>query len=98
GLSSDLITTVYPAGDSGVWVGTSAGLNRVSDGKVTPIPAEGLLPSTLITSLFVEPGGRLLAGTLAGLGYFVNRRFRSILAADGSKLQMVQAMTQGPDG
>jgi ligand-binding sensor domain-containing protein len=94
GLSSELVTTVYAANQGAVWIGTSGGgLNRVVGGRITRFLMDSGLPSNTVISLNADGGGRLWAGTAAGLAYFSGSRFIQVRSTGGRPLERVFAIS-----
>jgi hypothetical protein len=57
-----------PAGGT-LFLGTNAGLARVSGGAIRTFDENDFLSSEVILSVALDPDGRLWAGTMEGLGY-----------------------------
>lgn len=67
GLTSNAILALFEDDEQTLWIGTSNGLNRLSDDHVTIVPGE--LRTSVINALFGERNGPLWIGT-TGAGLF----------------------------
>lgn len=68
GLSNNMVWSLLEARDGVLWVGTNGGgLNRLLNGKWTPITAIDGLANNVVTSLLEDRFGRLWIGTRSGL-------------------------------
>jgi signal transduction histidine kinase/ligand-binding sensor domain-containing protein len=65
GLTSNSVRSLIEDRDGNIWVGTTAGLHRLSSRRLTPISDIGLAISVDAT-----PGGKMMVGTSSGLVTF----------------------------
>jgi ligand-binding sensor domain-containing protein len=64
--------------------GTKAGLDQLTDGKVTPYTTNEGLPTNQIGPVLEDTAGQLWIGTLgSGLTVFDGRQFRTLSTSDG---------------
>ncbi len=79
GLSSDAARTLLEADDGAIWVGTTDGLNRISEGSVATFrraqPADAQRAHNWYYSLAPDDEGGLWIGSQAGLVQFRDGRF-----------------------
>ena len=74
GLSSNNVYSMYEDEAGALWIGTDAGLNRIRNGRVEPLPANASLPEILIRAILEDRQGRLWIGTYGnGVIRFQNR-------------------------
>ncbi len=66
GLPSSNVPALLESADGTLWIGTSSGLARFSNGRVSPFPSQEL-PHVTITALAEDRSGRLWIGTEGGL-------------------------------
>ncbi len=97
GLPSNSIKVLLEARDGALWIGTDAGLARLSDGHITSVPASQL-PSPVITALAEDTVGTIWAGTEGGVvtikdGTVIRRR-----AEYGFPSHVVQSLAAARDG
>jgi ligand-binding sensor domain-containing protein/signal transduction histidine kinase len=78
GLANDAVQCVFEDREGNIWVGTHAGLQRLTPRKVTPLID---LPSARATAL--TPDGRVWVGTTAGLFAFSSDGRRQYREAEG---------------
>jgi len=71
GLSSDVISALGGSRTGEVWIGTAAGLNRLEQGRVSPVAG---LRSDSIRSLYTGQNQNLWVGTAEGLAVLRNGR------------------------
>ena len=88
---SDDICCLADRGAAGLWIGTSDGVVRRTDGRFERYGEANGLPSTTVLSLRSDAGGDLLVETTGGWARLESNRFVSI-AAPASE------MMHGPDG
>ena len=71
GLPGDWVSALLPAEDGTLWVGTTAGLARLANGRVEPVftTAQGL-PDNEVSALLPAGDGALWVGTADGLARF----------------------------
>jgi diguanylate cyclase (GGDEF)-like protein/PAS domain S-box-containing protein len=91
GLTDNLITALHEDARGRIWIGTTAGLNRIDpDGAIQRYQREpeqsGTLPSHGVRTLFESRSGELWLGTFAGLARVVEDadglRFERIVGLD----------------
>jgi diguanylate cyclase (GGDEF)-like protein/PAS domain S-box-containing protein len=97
GLPSNNITTLHESRDGSLWIGTGAGLARLSDGRVTTIPSVQL-PDKTITALAEDSAGQLWVATAGGLAMIKNGVIGHRVAAEGFPSHVVQSLAAGSDG
>src|SRR5262249_7805807 len=73
GLSTNRVNSVLARPDGSVWVGTSDGLNRLKDGKVTIYRDRPL--DLAPESLFQDRSGRVWVSSRVGIAYLDTDRF-----------------------
>ncbi|MEI6454823.1 MAG: two-component regulator propeller domain-containing protein [bacterium] len=90
GLSHDNVTCIMEDRKGDVWVGTNNGLNRISNGKVSPVdPREGL-SKDFILSLYEDTDGNIWVGTAAsGLSLIRDGKFTRFTTSDGLPNEVV---------
>jgi len=63
GLAHNTVTVLLPAADGGLWVGTVAGLSRLSGGHLHPFPGQEAFEGVNVRSLYEDADGTLWVGT-----------------------------------
>jgi ligand-binding sensor domain-containing protein/two-component sensor histidine kinase len=98
---SDLsdVTALCQDKDNNLWIGTSEGLYRYSEGKLSSTNVDDLLPDRRVSALFEDMEGNLWVGTRRG-GLVVIRdpRLNSISIPEGLPNDYVNAINEDPDG
>lgn len=74
GLGSNEIRAILPLSEDDVLIGTSAGLTRITAGKVKIFTRADGLPSVFISSLMRQRNGRIWVGTGKGLAELVDNK------------------------
>lgn len=97
GLPSNNITILCESRDGSLWVGTIAGLARLSSDRVSVIPA-AQLPNKTITALTEDSSGRLWVATAGGLATIKDGLISRPTAAGDFPSQVVQTLAAARDG
>jgi diguanylate cyclase (GGDEF)-like protein/PAS domain S-box-containing protein len=97
GLPSNNITMLQEARDGSLWIGTGAGLARLSGNTVSIIPPSQL-PNKNITALTEDSSGQLWVATPAGLATIRDGVVSRPTAAEGLPTDVVQSLAAGRDG
>ncbi|HUP50704.1 MAG TPA: EAL domain-containing protein [Thermoanaerobaculia bacterium] len=97
GLPSSDVQALHESSDGTLWIGTSSGLARLSNGRITPFPSEKL-PHVTITALAEDTSGRLWIGTAGGLVTLKDGRVTAHGPAEGFPLERVESFGTGRDG
>ena len=93
GLASNAVQSLYEDREGNIWLGTLAGLQRLSPHRVTPVRS---LP--IPRAIAATPDGSVWVGTAAGLTRFSTTGRRDYTEADGLQGSLVLALTADTDG
>ncbi|MED5524222.1 MAG: diguanylate cyclase [Pseudomonadota bacterium] len=77
GLSSNEVRALLPEADGSLWVGTSQGLNQVSQSGIKSFGSSDGLPGNFVVAL-TRFDNRLWIGTGTGLGTFDGKGFKTV--------------------
>ena len=97
GLPSSNVAALHESPDGTLWIGTSSGLARLSDGRISPFPSEGL-PHVTITALTGDASGRLWVGTEAGIASVKDGRITRHDSDPGMPAEAIQSLHATRDG
>lgn len=99
GLSDDNVLAIYEDREKNLWVGTTSGLNKFTDGKfVTYTTKDGLAQNYLSTVYQTRDGSVWIGAANGKLTRFYNGKFKIYSAADGLNADFIGAMRQSADG
>lgn len=99
GQHTDRVLSLAVGRDSALWIGTEAGLLRYRNGRFDVYTTRNGLPDDEVSALHVGADGTLWIGTArGGLARFDGRAFRTVPAADGSRLSYVFSIMETGDG
>jgi ligand-binding sensor domain-containing protein len=100
GLLSNNVTSLDPAPDGGLWVGTHGGglVHIAPDGTWTRHSVPELGDPFVYRALADVKGRGYWVATWSGLSHFDGRAWRTYTTADGLADDWVYAMAQAPDG
>jgi ligand-binding sensor domain-containing protein/two-component sensor histidine kinase len=93
GLASNAVQSMIEDREGNIWLGTLAGLQRLSPHRVTPV-RNLPIPRAIATT----PDGSVWVGTAAGLTRFSKNGRYDYSEADGLPGSLVLALSAGPDG
>ena len=96
GLPDPNVTALQESRDGSIWIGTGAGLARLTDGVITKVPFE--LPGVAITALAEDKSGQLWVATDNGLATIDGDRVNRRTEQDGFPSQVVLSLEAGGDG
>lgn len=83
GLANNTVWAVTVDAQNNKWFGTSNGLSKYDDKKITNYTTENNLLSNKITALFADKDGSIWIGNKDGLSRFYNDKFYNYGVADG---------------
>lgn len=93
GLSSNGVTSVFPARDGSLWIGTSYGLNNLKDDKFFGYRREEELGYNSIVALHENAHGALWIGAVSGyLTKFDRQRFETHRIAEGESGSVISIL------
>ena len=96
GLASNVVTALATGAYDTLWVGTVAGVSRLSKGKVQTGKLAAALDETMILALLEDAGGALWIGTKTlGLARLSPRSIRNLSIAQG---EPARALLPSPPG
>jgi len=99
GLAENSVFAMTGDGSGGIWIGTSAGLNHWSNGRLLPAALPGLPPGVDIRSLHRARDGALWIGTNgAGLFQTLESGVTSYRHANGLSGNYISSIIEGPSG
>lgn len=78
GLAANEVRAILPAADGSIWVGTSRGVNRISDKGTQTFTREHGLPSNFVATLHQTEDGRVWIGTATGVAYWQAGQFQTL--------------------
>jgi signal transduction histidine kinase/ligand-binding sensor domain-containing protein len=104
-LVSQIILSLAPDGNGGVWVGTPDGLDHLAGGAAGGAEGGAVrvytsvdgLPDDFIRSLLVDEDGSLWIGTRRGLAHLQQGKVHTLTRADGLRSDLIGALLQAPD-
>jgi signal transduction histidine kinase len=94
GLLSNIILSLAPDADKGVWVGTADGLNHITGNHIESYTSADGLPDDLIRSLLVANDGTLWIGTRRGLAHLHDHTFTTYTHANGLRNDLIGTLIQ----
>jgi diguanylate cyclase (GGDEF)-like protein/PAS domain S-box-containing protein len=97
GLPHANIGALLEAADGSIWIGTHAGLARLTPQGLTRV-AQGLLPDNSITALAEDSSRRLWIATREGLASMKDGQITRHAASEGFPNDLILSMTTGRDG
>ena len=99
GLKSDKVTALLPDTGNVLWVGTRAGVSRVRNGRIEPLPAPAGADDLSVTDLARAPDGSLWIGTVAnGVVRYRDGRYERPGERDGMSADQVSSLLAERDG
>jgi len=97
-LPADYIRALLQTRDGSLWIATTSGVCRWRDGKIQPLPAQGLSTTDVIT-LYEGVDGSLWIGTAgSGLGRFRDGKLARYTTHDGLADDFIWALAGSENG
>lgn len=95
GLKSDKVTSLLPDTGNVLWVGTRAGVSRVRNGRIEPLPPPAGMDEPVVMDMARGPDGSLWIGTAAdGVLRYRDGRYQRV----GERTDQVAALQADADG
>jgi len=99
GLSDDHVKAILEDREGSLWIGTfSGGLNRLKDGKFTPLTTWQGLPDDLVLPILETRSGDLWLGTQSGLSRLRDGVIETWDTSDGLANDFVWSLAETRDG
>ena len=98
GLAHNEVNCILCLRDGETWVGTPAGVSKITGDKIQNFAAENGLPSNLIRSLYQAKDGSVWLGTGRGVARYAAGQFRNLSAEHGLPAGRITAIYQSRDG
>lgn len=67
GLAAGSINAIFQDRSRTIWVGTSTGLSRLKDGRITSLPLRKILPGNMVVAIVEDEAGYLWLGVSSGI-------------------------------
>ena len=67
GLTSNVVQAIFEDHEGSLWIGTLAGINRITNGKFTTYARSTISSRDNILTIFQSPDGNIWAGAIGGL-------------------------------
>jgi signal transduction histidine kinase/ligand-binding sensor domain-containing protein len=94
GLLSDVILSLAPGSDGGLWIGTPDGLNHVQGTHIESYTSADGLPDDFVRSLLLDNDDTLWIGTRRGVARLRDHTFTTFSRSNGLRSDLVGAMLQ----
>ena len=99
GLSDTQVSSLYEDREGSLWIGTgSGGLNRLRDGKLTPLGSVEGLAHDVVRTIYEAPAGVLWIGTDGGLSRLSSGAIASFGTRDGLSSAKITALHSDAEG
>jgi len=98
GLEHDYVWSLLTAKDGSLYIGTHAGLNRLSNGKLTTVFREKNDPSGRIYSILEDKNGTIWLGTYGGIYFLKNDVPVLLYDEENSHRSTVYCVTESTNG
>ncbi len=99
GLAGDAVRGgIVQDREGAVWVGTDAGLSRVTPESITSWGEREGLPASLILALHADDSGDIWIGTVGGLARWRQGRIQAVRTGDGLHSDLVMAILEDGRG
>lgn len=98
GLVSNQIRALHADRQGALWIGTSAGLNRLADDQFTTFTKRNGLPNNHVFTFHSDEDGALWIGTREGLCHFKDGKFQTIDTAQGLVSNYIQSILDDGHG
>ncbi|MDG5817129.1 two-component regulator propeller domain-containing protein [Chitinispirillales bacterium ANBcel5] len=86
------ITALAQDSGGGIWIGTDAGVFKISSHLNEQYPKETGSPPDKVTSIAIDHNNRVWVGTINGLSYFEDDNWSTLLRSDGITSTMVTSL------
>jgi diguanylate cyclase (GGDEF)-like protein len=98
GLASNQVYETAAAADGSIWIGTSAGLNVMRDGRITLHEFSKTLPDQKVRVLLIDRRNALWAGTPNGLARIERGKVSTFKKDDGLPSNDILSLYEDGDG
>ncbi len=99
GLPSESLLSLAEDAGGALWIGSyGAGVARMVDGRIEPVPGTAALADRQIRAMLPRADGSVWIGTNAELAHWQAGELRSYTTADGLPRNYVMALAAAPDG
>jgi signal transduction histidine kinase len=93
GLEADIVQSVLPTADGGVWIG-GLQLARLVDDRVAPLPQALRVAGENVTSMLEDHAGRLWIGLKNNLHVFEDGRLVRVAGPAGGETRAIESMAE----